>query len=159
MAARQIQHYLDLAEKTGAFHPGELEVLREVLEETFAPRDGVGHYCLLEERDGSQLLGFIIFGRTPLTQHGWDIYWLIVDKSMHRRGVGSRLVSSMQQEVLKKDRAAVIRIETSGKKEYAYVRSFYTKAGFTEAGRIADFYAPGDDLVIFSKTITYESDV
>lgn len=153
MPAHTVQEYLKLAENTGAFHPGELDVLREVLEETFEPHDGVPHYILREERDGGRLLGFIIFGRTPLTRYGWDIYWLVVDKSVHRRGVGRRLVSMMQRHVLDLHETAIIRIETSGKKEYDHVRKFYTNAGFVEVGRIPDFYAPGDDLVIFSMTI------
>jgi ribosomal protein S18 acetylase RimI-like enzyme len=149
----KIKKYLDLADKTGAFHPGELDVLREVLEDTLHPDDDGSSYVLLEEKEGDKLLGFIIFGRTPLTQFGWDIYWLVVDKDIHRRGVGRRLVQSMQQHIAAPHQKAVIRIETSGKKEYAYVRNFYIKAGFVEVGRITDFYAPGDDLVFFSMTM------
>lgn len=150
MPKQKIKHYLELAEKTGAFHPGELDVLREVLEDTFAPDDGLSSYILLEEREEDRLRGFIIFGRTPLTQFGWDIYWLVVDKDVHRRGIGRRLVNLMQQYVRDLHQTVVIRIETSGKKEYDHVRKFYLKAGFAEVGRIPDFYAPGDDLVIFS---------
>ena len=138
---------------TGAFHPGELAVLREVIEDTLRIGDGDSHYRILEEREGKKLRGFIIYGRTPLTEHGWDVYWLVVDKEVHRRGVGRRLISLMQSRILADHHTAIIRIETSGKKEYAPVRSFYAKAGFVEVGRIADFYAPGDDLVIYSMTI------
>jgi len=150
MPKQRIKQYLNLADRTGAFHPGELDVLREVLEETLAPDDGISSYVMLEEREAERLRGFIIFGRTPLTQFGWDIYWLVVDKDIHRHGVGRRLVHLMQQYVRDLHQTAVIRIETSGKKEYDHVRKFYANAGFAEVGRIADFYAPGDDLVIFS---------
>ncbi|MEI6127114.1 MAG: GNAT family N-acetyltransferase [Pseudomonadota bacterium] len=148
----KVEEHLSLAEKTGAFTPREIEVLREVLEDSFGKKDS--HYIFLDEKQGDVLQGYIIFGRTPLTDCGWDAYWLAVAAKAQKKGIGMRLLQRMQQYTCQSGSKAVIRIETAGKKEYAYVRSFYIKAGFEEAGRIPDFYTDGDDLVIFRKTIT-----
>ena len=147
----KVEKHLALAEKTGAFAPVEIEVLREVIEDSFGKEDS--HYIFFDEKQGDSLQGYLVFGRTPLTDCGWDAYWLVVDKEVQRKGIGMRLLQRMQQHICRERSKAVIRIETAGKKEYAYVRNFYKKAGFEEAGRIPDFYADGDDLVIFSKTI------
>lgn len=150
----KIKRHLDLAEKTGAFAPQELEVLHEVLEDVFDEEED--HYIILDERQDDALRGYVIFGRTPLTDCGWDVYWLVVDKEFQRKGVGRNLLQRMKHHITQAQGKAIIRIETAGKKEYAYVRNFYTKAGFEEVGRIPDFYTKDDDLVIFSKTIGAE---
>ena len=41
--------------------------------------------------------------------------------------------------------------ETSGRLQYAPTRSFYRRCGYREAAVFADFYAPGDDKVVFEK--------
>jgi ribosomal protein S18 acetylase RimI-like enzyme len=77
-----------LAEKTEAFTERELAVLAEVLED-----------CLLNLEEGyrfeeiaqeGNLSGFLIWGRTPMTEKGYDIYWIAVDPILQGGGCGSR---------------------------------------------------------------------
>jgi hypothetical protein len=42
-------------------------------------------------------------------------------------------------------------VETSSRPEYAPTRAFYERRGYAEAARMREFYAPGDDRVIFTK--------
>ena len=42
-------------------------------------------------------------------------------------------------------------VETSSRETYTPTRRFYEALGYWEAGRIPDFYGPGDDRVIFLK--------
>ena len=44
-------------------------------------------------------------------------------------------------------------IETSSKPEYEKTRRFHRSQGYELAGRIADFYAPGDARLIFKKRL------
>jgi len=99
------------------------------------------------------VVGFVIFGRIPLTVDGWDIYWLAVDKAYQGKGIGKKLLKDVEEHILKEDPQANIRVETSTLKEYAHARNLYYKAGFQEVGRIKDFYASGDDVIIFYKQI------
>lgn len=41
------------------------------------------------------------------------------------------------------------RVETSSSEKYQAARDFYARKGFIPAGRIPDFYAKGDDLMIY----------
>jgi hypothetical protein len=45
-------------------------------------------------------------------------------------------------------------IETSGLPHYEPTRRFYAKHGYHVASRIADYYADGDDMVVFGKRFT-----
>jgi ribosomal protein S18 acetylase RimI-like enzyme len=43
--------------------------------------------------------------------------------------------------------------ETSGTARYASTRTFYDKVGYSVEARVRDFYAPGDDQVIYRKDL------
>jgi ribosomal protein S18 acetylase RimI-like enzyme len=49
-----------------------------------------------------------------------------------------------------------IRIETASKESYAATGGFYERLGFRVDGRLRDFYAEGDDLLIFYKSFGAE---
>jgi hypothetical protein len=44
-------------------------------------------------------------------------------------------------------------LDTSGNDAYIPTRGFYNRLGYREAARLADFYAPGDDKVVFAKNL------
>ena len=55
---------------------------------------------------------------------------------------------------MKKAGARLIVIETSSTPIYEPTRHFYVRRGYTLACRVTDFYALGDDKVIFIKNLT-----
>jgi len=117
-------------------------------------------YRLLVEFSSSEtsgetkkITGFLIYGPTPMTESSFDLYWIVVDSQEQGKGVGTALLRQMEEAILRKFPRARIRVETAGKGEYDYQRRFYLSRQFQEAGRIPDFYSPGDDLVIFWKEL------
>ena len=44
-----------------------------------------------------------------------------------------------------------MRVETASNDSYEATRGFYVRAGFREEARIAGFYKPGDDLIVYVK--------
>ena len=44
-------------------------------------------------------------------------------------------------------------VETSSREIYDPTRGFYRKMGYPEAARLKDFYAPGDDKVVYIKRL------
>ncbi|MCS7166876.1 MAG: N-acetyltransferase [Gemmatales bacterium] len=96
--------------------------------------------------------GFVIFGPTPLTVHTWDIYWIAVSRDVQRHGIGSRLLESAEARI-RAQRGKLVRVETSSLPTYEATRRFYEKHGYQRAGVIPDFYADGDDLVIYYKRL------
>jgi len=44
-------------------------------------------------------------------------------------------------------------VETSSRSDYVPTRAFYEARGYTRAATIPAYYAPGDDLVIYTKDL------
>ncbi|MGH7286410.1 MAG: hypothetical protein ACREI8_00100, partial [Myxococcota bacterium] len=44
-------------------------------------------------------------------------------------------------------------VETSGRRDYEPTRAFYERAGYVAEARLADFYAPGDDKIVYVKAL------
>lgn len=128
--------------------------MKELLEEN--RRTPGGDYLLLEEGNHGYLEGFLIYGPTPMTDNGFDLYWIVVRKSAQRKGCGRKLATEMERRILSAERDGIVRIETSGKDDYAGQRHFYISLGYRECGRIKDFYHRGDDLVTYCKRIFVE---
>lgn len=131
------------------FGPHEVAVALEVFDASLVPgqRD---YESLAAEVDG-RMAGWICWGPTPCTVGTYDMYWIAVDPSVHGAGLGSMLVAEMERCL--SGRARLIVVETGGRKEYQPTRGFYLARGYEEVARVKDFYAPGDDQVIFVKRL------
>ena len=140
-----------LAEKTEAFTERELAVLAEVLEDSLLNLEE--GYRFEEIAQEGNLSGFLIWGRTPMTEKGYDIYWIAVDPILQGRGFGKRLMARVEDAAREETDGCILRLETSGREEYSRQRHFYGSCGFIEAGRIRDFYRLGDDLVTYVKYV------
>jgi ribosomal protein S18 acetylase RimI-like enzyme len=98
------------------------------------------------------LVGYACYGPTPATDRTYDLYWIAVDRTAQRSGAGTRLLAEVERR-LAAGGARLLVIETSARADYAATRGFYLARGYAEAARVRDFYAPGDDRVIYTKRL------
>ena len=145
------EEFVQIAEGTAVFAHHEIEILREILHDY--EHDPHNTYVIDTRRDGDKLAAFSIYGRTPMTDFGWDIYWLVTAKNQQGRGLGRELLLSAEKDILAQGPRAVLRIETSSLPEYAPARHLYKKCGWETTGTIPDFYKTGDSLMLFHKLI------
>lgn len=136
---------------TPEFKPAEVLVAEELLDWYLQDPAGSGYHVLVAEIGGS-VAGYVCYGPTPLTESTWDMYWTAVSREERGRGVGSALWGVAERKITEASGRLVI-VETSSKPEYKNTRLFFLSRGYEEAGRIGDFYALGDDLVIFKKDL------
>ncbi len=137
---------------TGVFREEEVAVALEVFDASCRP--GQTDYHTLGAEVGGRLAGWICWGETPCTEGTWDLYWVAVDPTVQGAGVGSALTEAMESQLRAGGRARLVVIDTSGRPDYAPTRAFYQARGYAIAGVVPDFYAPGDDQVIFAKGLT-----
>jgi hypothetical protein len=83
-SGNSLETYLGLAEGTGAFRPCELDILEEVLRDAFS--DPAKGYLFVERRERGIIAAFAVFGRSPMTDWAWDLYWIVVGKSLQVGG-------------------------------------------------------------------------
>lgn len=134
------------------FHQGDVDTVRELWTEFSQKGDGESWYHFRAAYDGNKIVGFTCWGRRPLTQAAYDLYWIVVAADQHRRGIGVKLLRAAEEEIRKRGGYLLI-AETAGKQEYEPTRRFYLGVGYEIEARIRDFYAPGDDLYIFTKRL------
>lgn len=96
------------------------------------------------------LVGYACWGPTPATDRTWDLYWIAVDTTLQGAGIGTILIEEVERRLVGQH-ARMLIAETSSRSDYAATRGFYERRGYGEAARVRDFYAPGDDRIIFVK--------
>ena len=136
---------------TGVFRPSEAEIALEVFDAA-VERPGVDYTALGAFDDEGTALAFACFGPTPCTAGTWDLYWIAVDPEGQRQGIGRRLMESCE-EAIAAARGRMVVVETSSRDDYGPTRRFYETLGYTATARVPGFYAPGDDLVIYTYAV------
>jgi ribosomal protein S18 acetylase RimI-like enzyme len=147
--AADTPHLVEIARETGVFKPLEIVALEEVLDDYHAANQLQGHRAVTIEQEG-QPIGFAYYAPAAMTDRTWYLYWIAVSRSIQARGIGSRLLHFAEEEIAKL-RGRLLLIETSGLPHYEPTRRFYAKHGYHVASRISDYYADGDDMVVFGK--------
>jgi ribosomal protein S18 acetylase RimI-like enzyme len=141
----------EITRAVGLFREDEIPVALEVFDE--ALRDGLSgqsYQVLGAEVEGS-LSGWICWGPTPCTLGTYDLYWLAVDPALQGAGIGTLLVGEMERRLA--GVARLIVVETAGRPDFGATRAFYDARGYVPTATIPDFYAPGDDQVVFVKAV------
>jgi GNAT superfamily N-acetyltransferase len=137
----------EISRAVGLFRPDEIPVALEVFDGAVA---GSPDYLALGAEYDGRLAGWICWGPTPCTLGTYDLYWMAVDPLLHGGGVGTALLQAMESRLA--GIARLIVVETAGRAEYAPTRGFYEARGYRAVSRIPNFYAPGDDQVVYTKS-------
>ena len=146
-----------LVAATGFFRPDEIGVAVELVEERLAKGAASGYHFVFAECSGSgdgtaELAGYACWGPIPCTLHGIDLYWIVVHPSQQGGGLGRKL-SRRVEDAARAAGGHRLYAETSGTERYAPTRAFYQALGYAEAARLPEFYAPGDDKIIYVKML------
>ena len=100
-------------------------------------------------QDGAPV-GLCYTAPEELTEGTWNMRAIAVLPAAQGLGLGAALVAAVEAD-LREQGARVLIVDTSGTDDFAPTRAFYTKNGYTEEARVRDFWADGDDKVIFRK--------
>jgi len=144
-----------ILESAGNFTPDEVEIALELIDEWLQFGEESGYLTYVLEPPGDDavgVLGYVCFGNTPLTESTYDLYWIAVDKSKHRGGVGKRLLRFAEEEVARRG-GKLLLIETSSQETYGGTILFYERTGYELVGRVDEYYKPGDHKLIFAKRL------
>jgi ribosomal protein S18 acetylase RimI-like enzyme len=125
----------------------------EMLGELAAPYlDGTKPHIWLVALYEDTVLGFAYCEPERITDGTYNLLAIAVDPDRQSCGIGQHLVAGVAQTA-KSLRGRVLLVETSSLPEYERTRSFYDQLGFDREAIIREFYAPGEDKVVFWKQI------
>lgn len=139
---------LAIARNVQVFDADEVATVGELLSAYIEQGALKSGYHFLSCRADGCVVGFACYGPRALTHGTFDLFWIATDKQRQGRGIGRALLHRVAHEVKALGGRMVI-AETSGRADYAPTRRFYEACGYQRVATIADFYAPGDDLVIY----------
>ncbi len=149
--ASDIEAVRRLVRATGFFSEEEEAIALELVEDRLIKGGASDYEFLFAHRDGV-VAGYSCYGRIPLTQSSYDLYWIVVDPAVQGSGVGRHLVAATEGAVIEAGGTALY-AETSSRAQYDPTRAFYVRSGYAAAAEFPDFYAPGDGKVVFVKRL------
>lgn len=137
----------------GMFPASETEVVDNMLADYFGRTINDGHVCVIDEED--EPVGVAYYAPAPATDRTWYLTMIGVRPDHQGRGRGASLLRHVE-DALQASGQRVLLVETSGVPAYERTRAFYVKCGYEEEARIRDFWAAGDDMVVFRKALNAE---
>jgi ribosomal protein S18 acetylase RimI-like enzyme len=153
----------DIVASTGFFHDFEVDVAVELVQERLVR--GLAseyHFVVADDLATDRMIGYACFGQIPCTQGSADLYWVAVHKDSQGRGLGRALLERAEAAM----RAGLpgpegqagpptrrVYIETSSQPRYEPTWKFYERCGYAVEARLKDFYASGDDKLVYVKAL------
>jgi GNAT superfamily N-acetyltransferase len=150
-----------LVASTGFFTPAEQDIAVELVDETLEEGEAAGYQFIFADAGapdatdgwaGISLRGYACFGPIPSRPGSYDLYWIAVAPSEQRHGLGKQLIEEAERRAMLQGAGAMF-IDTSGKPQYEPTRAFYERMGYSRHEVVCDFYAPGDDKVVYRKQL------
>lgn len=140
-----------LVDRTGFFNRDEVEIAVELVDARLAEGAASGYEFVFADL-AETLVGYACYGAIPCTVASFDLYWIAVHPEYQRHGLGRMLVDAVESQIAGQGGQRIY-IDTSGREQYQPTRAFYERNGFRCEARLRDFYAPGDDRVIYVKAL------
>ena len=134
------------------FRADEIQVALELINIALAHPDEEEYMIHCAEKGEGDILGYICYGKAPLTDAVYDLYWIVVHPRGWNQGTGTSLLRWAEEDLLRR-KARVLFIETSSLPAYEGPRMFYRKHGFQEQAKLLDYYRVGDHKIIFGKRL------
>lgn len=146
---------LSLLLSTGNFTKAEVDIAAELLAIVAAQPDQRDYHAFVAERvihGATRLGGLLIIGLVAATAGTWHLYWIAAHPHFHGSGVAQDL-DLWATSMVREHGGYWLLAETSGQPSYKRARAFYQKQGYIVLTKIADYYKPADDLIIFGKRV------
>jgi ribosomal protein S18 acetylase RimI-like enzyme len=141
----------EIVVSTGFFHPHEVEVAVELVNERLQRGLKSGYLFVFAEQAG-RTVGFSCYGEIACTEGSYDLFWIAVRNDCRNRGIGGILLEKTEALIAGR-RGRAIWVETSGRGKYLPTRTFYLRRGYREEAVLKGFYAADDDKVIYVKRL------
>lgn len=153
IASQDIPLICDMLSRTGFFDesPDEIPVAAE-LAQIAIDHHNTGDYVFIFAQDQGKTVGYVCYGKVACTQASYEIYWLCVDPDEQHKGYGVALVGQVVARIMPQG-AQKLYVQTAGRPQYRPTQQFYEACAFVLEARLKDYYMPGDDGLIYSRSL------
>ena len=142
----------------------DVPAIKAVVDATLFPADMLDHMIApyfeadictdiwLTHEVGGRAVAVAFCEAERMTQGTWNLLAIGVLPSHQGQGTGTRLIKHLERVLSQRDGRILI-VETSGLPEYTQTRRFYRQRGYVEEARIREFYAEGEDKIVYWKSL------
>lgn len=141
-----------LAVASGMFPADETGPLDKMMADFFGGNMDEGHACFIDEDQGEPI-GVAYYQPRPATDRVWDLTMIAVRADRQGLGRGTALMRHVEG-ALRAGGHRMLLVETSGVAAFESTRMFYAKLGYEKEARVRDYWAAGDDMVLFRKVLS-----
>ena len=141
---------LSLAASLELFEPQQLEELGSMFNASTERTADPQPFWLVDDAGEAGLGGVSYCEPERMTDGSWNLQLIGVRPARQRQGLGKALISAVEHS-LRQRKARILIVETAASMESNLV--FYQRCGFELEATIRDFYADGEDKVIFWKAL------
>ena len=141
---------VDLVVQAEMFSADEAGLVEGMLADYFGGNADGGHACVIDEEDGT--LGVAYYQPKPAADRVWDLTMIAVRPDRQGRGRGSAMLRGVEEDLRARGQRLLL-VETSALPQYERTREFYARCGYEQEARVRDYWAEGDDLVVFRKAL------
>jgi ribosomal protein S18 acetylase RimI-like enzyme len=134
------------------FQPHELEEMGEMLTDYFSGNSDSDRFWIADDDHDGGLVGVAYCEPERMTDRTWNLQFIAIRPDCQGQGRGAALLCYVEQTLTARG-GRVLLVETSGLPSFKRTRAFYAKCGYEEEARIRDFYAVGDNKIVFRKVL------
>jgi ribosomal protein S18 acetylase RimI-like enzyme len=115
-------------------------------------------WLVVDDADGL-VAAAAYYAPEPFADRMWNLYFIAAAPESQGQGLGSLLIGDVERDLRARggEVARVLIVETSSTEQYAATRDFYRGRGYDEEARIRQFYGPGDDKIVFWKSLVADN--
>lgn len=140
-----------ILKESGFFNAEEQEVGVSLITERLQKGENSGYFFEFAEQDDI-LKGYTCYGPIPGTKSSYDLYWIAVANNLRGKGIGKKLLAQTEKKIAKRGGTRIY-IETSSSFLYEPTCFFYETNGYILEAQLKDYYAPGDDKLLYVKVL------
>jgi GNAT superfamily N-acetyltransferase len=141
---------IDLVIAAEMFSNNDAGFLEGMLADYFDGNKEDGHVCVIDDEGGP--LGVAYYQPEPAADRVWDLTMIAVRPVRQGQGRGAEMLRRVEED-LRSGGGRLLLVETAALARYDSTRAFYVKCGYEEEARVRDYWAVGDDLVVFRKAL------
>ena len=116
----------------------------------FLAGETTGEAWLTLDDDGPVALAY--YAPERMTEGTWNVLAIAVHPDVQGRGHGSALMRHIEAALAERGERVLL-VDTSGVPAFDRTRAFYRGLDYDEEARIRDYWAAGDDKVVFRKAL------
>jgi len=144
---------IDLVVAAEMFSADDAWFVEGLLADYFDANIDDGHVCVIDDEGGP--LGVAYYQPKAAADRVWDLTVIAVHPVRQGQGRGAAMLRRVEEDLRTRGQRLLL-VETSALAQYDPTRAFYVKCGYEEEARIRDYWAAGDDLVVFRKALDAE---